>query len=411
MNVKWYRDSTQLANETYTVDSSTYFCNTQVQAYNKIVITIGNMTKADRFLKIYNISDGISRQFYNDELENCEFIEQIATNNDALDINEATVTLLPKSTAGVLFQRTLPFIIYRNSTMLGHFFVKSSTSNTDKSLYKIKVSDYISILEGQTFLGGDYYEIKASNIISSILGDIPYYLDTSINRYLTGYLPILNKREALREVAFAIGGIVDTSRSDAIRIIAPPSIVSRTIPDSEVFKIETTEENVVTKIEVSTKELVTEKNLEADDIYSGSINGQTVTIIFDSPKFALSITGGTIVSSNLNYAIITGTSSTTTLKGKSYEESVSVASKTNPYVVSTDIEKVSSYETTLKALTPAINHLNFVQYKIKSKFQMRDTRVGDLVKLGGQKCRVMTLNYDAGQTIVICDAELEAYYG
>ena len=91
MNVKWYRGDTQLENQTYTVDSSIYFCNTPVQAYNKIVITIGNMTKSDRFLKIYNISDGISRQFYNDELENCEIIEQITNNNDALNINEETI--------------------------------------------------------------------------------------------------------------------------------------------------------------------------------------------------------------------------------------------------------------------------------------------------------------------------------
>ena len=108
MSVEWYRGTTLLTSETYNVDSAEYFCNTPVQAYNKIVITIGNMTRANRFLKIFNITDGISRQFYNDELENVEIIEQITNNVTALNINEASLRILPQSSAGILFQRTLP---------------------------------------------------------------------------------------------------------------------------------------------------------------------------------------------------------------------------------------------------------------------------------------------------------------
>lgn len=411
MQVQWYRDTTLLEDETYTVDSATYFCNTQVTAYNKIVITIGNMTRADRYLKIFNITDGLSRQFYNEELENVELIEQITNNNEALNINEASLQILPQSTAGVLFQRTLPFSIYRNDVLLGKFFVNTSTSNADKTLYNVKVNDYISILEGQAYLGGSYSSATVSSVVADILGTIPYTLDVTLGaKTISGYLPILNKREALRQVAFCVNALVDTSRSDKILIKPLPTTVSRTIPKSEIVSIETTEENITTKIELNTTSLVTKKRTEADDLFEGRINGVTTTVIFDSPKFDLSITNGTIVASNLNYAIITGTSTTTTLQGKEYQQAVSTASKTNPYVVSTDIEKLESYDTTLTCSTPIINNLQFVQYKIKSKFMMRDTHVGDLVSLNGQTCRVMQLNYDAGQTVIWCDAELEAYY-
>ena len=64
MNVKWYRDTTLLEDQAYTVDDANYFCDTQVQAYNKIVITIGNMTKPNRLLKVFNIDDGITRTFF-----------------------------------------------------------------------------------------------------------------------------------------------------------------------------------------------------------------------------------------------------------------------------------------------------------------------------------------------------------
>lgn len=411
MKVAWYRGDTLITTQTYNVDSAEYFCNTPVQAYNKIVITIGNMTKADRYLKIFNITDGLSRQFYNEELENVEIIEQITNNVTALNINEASLKILPESNDGILFQRTLPFSIYRNEVLLGKFFINTSTSNTDKTLFSVKVNDYISMLEGQSYLGGLYSGATVSSVIADILGTIPYTLDSTLGtKTISGYLPILNKREALRQVAFCINALVDTSRSDNIIIKPLPTTVSRTIPKSEIISIETTEENITTKIELETTSLVTKKRQDADDIFEGKLNGGTTSIIFDSPKFDLSITNGTINSSNLNYAIITGTGTTTTLTGKDYQEAVSTSSKTNPYVVTTDVEKLENYETTLTCSTPVINNLRFVQYKIKSVFMMRNTKVGDLVNLNGQIARVMSLNYDAGQTVIYCQAELEAYY-
>lgn len=397
-----------LENQTYNVDEAVYFCDTPVQAYNKIVITIGNMTKADRHLKIYNISDGITRQFYNDELENVEIIEQITNNNSALNINEAELKILPKNTSGVLFQRTLPFSIYRNDVLYGRFYINTSTSNTNKTIYSLQVSDYIQTLEGQSYLGGIYSNITASSLIADILGDIPYNLDATLGAMtISGYLPILNKREALREVAFCLNALIDTSRSDELIIKPLPTTSSRTLPPSEVVSIQTTQTNITTRIDLKTTKLTT-KNATADDIFTGTISGLQ-TIIFDAPKFDLAITGGTIVLSNINYAIING-SGAVILTGKNYEQVEVLESKTNPYVVSTDIEKIETYETTLTTTTPIIDNLNFIEYEIKSNFKMGATKVGDIVQLDGKTCRVTQLNYNIWQTNIYCDAELEAYY-
>lgn len=392
----------------YNVDNANYFCDTQVQAYNKIVITINNMTRADRHLKIFNITDGISRQFYNDELENVEIIEQITNNNEALNINEASLKILPQYNTGVLFQRTLPFSIYRNDELYGRFFISSSTSNTNKTIYSLQVNDYISILEGQSYLGGLYSNTLASTLIADILGDIPYTLDAGLGAMtISGYLPIVNKREALREVAFCLNALIDTSRSDEIVIKPLPSTSSRAITPSEILSIDTTQPNITTTIELHTTKLST-RNATSDTIFSGNVSG-TQTIVFDTPKFDLSITGGTIVSSNINYAIING-SGNVALTGKTYSQVEAIESKNNPYVVTTDIEKIESYTTTLTTTTPIIDNLNFVEYEIKSKFLMGETKVGDIVSLNGQTCRVTQLNYNIWQTNIYCDAELEAYY-
>lgn len=410
MSVEWYRDTTLLESQTYTVDSASYFCDTQVQAFNKVVITIWKMTKPSRFLKIYNIADGITRQFYNEELENVEIIEQITNNNKAININEASLKILPQSNTGVLFQRTLPFSIYRDDQLYGQFFIKSSTSNTNKTLYSLKVNDYISLLEGQTYLGGLYTNKNVGDLIAEVLGDIPFYITPALaSKTVSGYLPILDKREALRQIAFTTNAIVDTSRSTGIEIRLAPATVTATLGADKIYSIETTQENITTKISLETT-ILTTKNAETDNIFSEKLNGTTY-IIFDNPMFNLAITGGTIVDSNCNYAIIQGTGSTVTLTGKEYVQAKMQASKTNPYTVTTDIEKVETYTTTLTCDNEnIIDNLNFVEYKIKSKFEMGDIKVGDLVSLNGQTCRAMQINYDIAQTNIVCDADLEAYY-
>lgn len=368
------------------------------------------MTRANRFLKIFNITDGISRQFYNDELENVEIIEQITDNNQALNINEASLVILPKLTTGVLFQRTLPFNIYRNEVLYGRFYIDSSTSNTDKTLYNITVSDYIKILDTQSYLGGLYNNITVADLIADILGDIPYTLDATLGDYtISGYLPILTKREALRQVAFITNAYIDTSRADTIQIKPIPTTISATKTTADIINIETTQENITTQIELHTQQLTT-KNAETDEIFNGTLNGNKM-IVFDAPKFDLSITGGTIVSYNINYAIINGTGGTVVLSGKTYEQYEIVASKTNSFTVSTDIEKIDDYNTTLICNdVSTIDALNFVEYKIKSIFKMGTVKVGDLISLNGQTCRVMQLSYDLKQTNIYANAELEAYY-
>ena len=409
MTVTWYRDTTQLEQQTYNVDSALYFCDAQVSAYNKIVIVINNMIRPNRYLKIFNIYDGVTRNFYNEEIENLSIIEEINSNNTTLAINQGTTTILPQSITGVQFQRTLPFMIYRNEVLYGKFFISTSTANSDKSLYKIKVNDWISILEGQTFLGGIYNGTAVSTVISSLMGDVPYTLDATLGaKTLTGYLPILNKREALRQIAFAINAMIDTSRSDKVEIKPLPSSASGSFGKADIVTIETTQQNITTKYVLNVKGLAT-KTQDAEELFNGSISGAT-TILFDSPMYDLSITGGTIVSSNINYAIITG-SGTVVLTGKQYDIIESQYEKNNNYAIITDIEKSQTFNTTLITdTTTMLNNLHFVEYKIKSRFKMGTAKVGDIISLNGTTCRVIKLSYDLAQTEIYCQAELEAYY-
>lgn len=410
MQVQWYRDTTLLDDQTYDVDNAMYFVDNQVQAYNKIILTFRNMLRPSRHLKIFNIYDGVTREFYNEEIENMQIIEEISSNNKALTIDQASTTIIPQNTSGVQFQRTLPFLIYRNEVLLGKFFINTSTSNTNETLYNLQTDDYIKILEGQTFLGGLYSNATASTIIASIMGDVPYQLDSNVGAItLSGYLPILNKREALRRVAFATNSIVDTSRSDKVVIKPIPTTISATIGKEKIVSIQKTQQNINTTYAVNVKTLSTTTE-QASEIFSGNINGQYM-VQFTAPTYDLSITGGTIVSSNLNYALISA-SGNVTLNGKEYLENEQQYVKSNPYAVSTDIEKVENFECTLypSNVSDILNSLEFTEYKVRAKFKMEEVKLGDLVDFNGLHCRVLRLSYNPAQTDIYCVADMEAYY-
>ena len=402
--------------QTYNVDSANYFCATPVTAYNKVVITINNMTKANRFLKIFNISDGITREFYNDEIENLEIIEDISTNDEEIKINEASVRLIPKNNVGIMFQRTLPFKIYRDDTLYGYYFINSSESNTYKTSYLVKTDDYINVLQGQTYLGGIYTSITASSLFADILGDIPYELDATIGaRTLSGYLPICEKREALKQVAFSVGAIIDTSRSDKIVIKQLPTTISATLGADKIVSINTSQENITTSVQLNLTTYAQKRRTSLEEIFSDKFTG-TRYITFDAPKFDLELEDnvGTIVDYGDNWAIIQGAGNNTqvTLLGKDYAVSTQTFTKQNPYVVSTDIEKVVQYDTSLVWDTAQIlDDISFVEFQVASVFEMGTIQVGDLISLNGMTCRVLELTYDISQPTIYAQAKLEAYYG
>ncbi len=409
MNVKWYRDDTLLSEEDYIVDSANYFCNNEVVAFNKVIITITSTVNPYRFLKIFNINDGIIRTFYQDELENVDIIEEISPKNETLSINNASISLINKNDIGILFQRTLPFKVYRDDALYGYFFIDTSSSNANKTFYTISANDYIGLLEYQTHLGGIYSNIAVSTLLADILGDIPYELDENIgSKTVTGYLPIQTKREALRQVIFAVNGMVDTSRSEKIMIKSLPNNVTAFIDKSRIVSIKTTESAITTAIELNTHKY--KANAEETELFNDTLNG-TIYLTFSSPVHDLKITGGTILLSGTNYATIQG-NGTVVLTGKGYDDVVETLSKTNSAVATTDLQKVETHETTLNwNATELLNSLNFTKSNIDVNFNMITEKVGDLVNLNGVICRIKTISYDARQTNIYATSNMEVYDG
>lgn len=379
------------------------------------------MTRASRFLKIYSISDGITREFYNEEIIDVDIIESSNINSSELPISEANVTLMPTSTIGVIFQRALPMEIYRRYEgdwqLFAKYYITSYSVDNKNRIYKIRLGDVLSILENQTYLGGEINTTPTA-LLDDLLQGFDYTYSGITTSNIVGYLPILNKREALRQVCEALGVQVVTSRSDKIRLIERYIGSPVLINNSRLYNCQVAEDNIVTDIEYRYNYL-TNSNQGNQTLFSEALNG-TTTLYFSSPTYNYSISGGTLVESNCNYAVISGTGATVTLTGRQYQKAERVYTKTNPLAVSSDLKKVLSINSTLWIESGNVNSLSLI-YFIKKKLSIKVNskligsgrilsmtngyRLVDTDIVGNSK--PTTISYSLKQPSVVMNAELE----
>ncbi len=142
-------------------------------------------------------------------------------------------------------------------------------------------------------------------IVAEIMAsaDAEYELDEALADIpLSGWIPVCAHREALQQVAIAIGAVVDCSRSDKVLIYAPPERPTSRITYARKFVGQALKvKPLVTGVDVvaysyrpggDERELLNEEEL-APGVYE---------VLFDTPVHSLVATGATVLESGANYA-------------------------------------------------------------------------------------------------------------
>lgn len=405
VNIKWYRNDELLVSKDFNPNTPKYFFHQDVVAYNKIVITFRKTNIGYRYLKIFFIEDGVIREFYKDELKNLKIVETASSTTENLSINTLDIDLISKTDVGVLFQRTLPMRLYRDDKLVGAFFIEEAEKKNE-NVYKIDTVDYIGLIENEKYMGGMFTSTSVANIVSDILGTIPYQIENTIaSRTLTGFIDIQSKREALQKVIFSAGGIIDCSRNECIIIKTLDSGIKSNLGKDKIVSIDEKIESITTSIELIQHKYIAQTS--EVEIFNDTIVGDTI-ITFGKPCHSLRISNGTLITQGTNYAIISG-SGQVVLYGKEYEDITLITQKNNPLTVTTDVSKIKSYDTTL--ICNEINlldNLNFISKTLKIKFNMNNNEmVGDMVNILGQNARIISLEYDLNTPSIFAIAELE----
>lgn len=250
------------------------------------------------------------------------------------------------------FQKGESVLLYGDDdTLAGKFYMKSSRKMGN--LYAISCTSAVGLLAsagkhyGGVFSGQTDIEV----VFADIIGDLfPYTVDRRVAsiKIRNGYLPIAGRRENLQRVLFAYGISVrrDINQDPYFTILNDEAPIY--IPNDNIFiggevgsgdaasQVSVTEHQYSA---LSTDKVTTlfagEVLADPVDAPSGQIY-QGALVEFDGPYHDLEVSGGVILESNANYAVL-GPGSNLTLTGKPYTH-------TTREVIRTKLEAVNAKE-------------------------------------------------------------------
>lgn len=395
INIKWYADNQLLSDKDFAPDDVRYFCNNYVHLYDKIVITFKRTSRPYRPVFLTRIDYGIYRNFPDDELLQTDCIQEINAISETISINTLSFTVRTRSNIPFDLQKKQRLGLYFNDELIGSFYLKNG-SRKNKTDYYMDSHDAIGVLDGNEYHGGIYTGQLVPNVIAEIFEgeDFTYYVDDVYqSTSLYGYIPYTKKRNALQHIAFAIGAIVDTSNTDGVSIYPQQTDVTGYFNDGNTFEGMTLEHaDIVTGIRLSVHSY--HESQEEAELYNDTLNG-TAEIIFSEPYHGLSVTGGTIIRSGHNYAVVNGSGGVVVLTGKKYNHLTNQLMKENPDIVfNKNIKEVT--DATLIHSGNALQALD----RIYAYYQRAESVVGDVLledKVIGQVVEADT-GYDGTRT-------------
>ena len=199
----------------------------------------------------------------------------------------------------------------------------------------------IGLLLSSYHYGGIYTGETLAELVADIIhGIIPYTLDSELGGTpMYGWLPKATRRNNLRNVLFAVGGLCQKDSNGDLSIVPSEADEPYDLYPSAVYmggsvaglspasQVNITEHAYIA---LDTDETVTLFDGEAAAEPMTTPQGQQLTAVlveFDEPVHNLQITNGTILESGANYAVL-GQSSQCTLTGRRYSHTQRIISRT-----------------------------------------------------------------------------------
>ena len=217
--------------------------------------------------------------------------------------------------------------LYRDDKKIATYSVKKNVRRGSRR-FDLTCRTNLEFLEGE-FLGGFYKNETPEAMLCVILNDYFCELDPVIaNRYLTGYIPICTRAQALRMVAFALGAVVSVDKEGVFRFQALDPKRCTSIPHERILWDTTlTSKPQYTRVEVVAHDFVEDSDWEV--LYNNKdLDNETITLKFQDPVCEYYISDGEILEQGPNYAVI-WTTGNMTIKVRRYRHKTAYHTRTN----------------------------------------------------------------------------------
>lgn len=327
LKIQWYgADGGLLASALFTPDAVDFYCAKKVDRYCRIRLTFLETNHPGRYLKLAGLDYGVYLHFAGDEIVKAHVLEECDPLSAEISINTLGLTLYNKEGRFSILNPEGYFDVLQHkqkltvwedvrpearstsstSYCMGTFYL-SDWENSGDTLADFTAVDAVGLLDGAPYDGG-VYDTTAGALAADILDGYSYTLDEELAaERVQGYLAAGTRREALQQLAFAIGAVVDCSRSDLIRISPAPARASGMIAYDRKFQ----DGSKVTLNPLITAVAVTAHRYQAEDaaseLYKDTLESGTYQVTFSAPAVAdsLTVTRATLAGRGVNRCTLT----------------------------------------------------------------------------------------------------------
>lgn len=383
MLIQWYLDDAVIKETEFYPAAWRCEYRCTVEKYNKLIITFYSTNEPYRYLKVQNIQHGINEYFSEDEIETASVLEEVDISALELSVNTLEFRLRTANDDFDIFNPKGLYNLLQKKQQLcvegyvdgglinfGYFYLDNW--NDDEGETELTAQDAIGIMSNTTFKGNIYEGVKALNVIDEIMNDagFGYSVDSRIgDMKISGWLPICTHREALQQVAFALGAYVDTSRGGMVRIRfgADEDVIYNIGMDRKAVGSSATLKEYISGVSITEHSYVLGTTVE--ELYKGNLYAGDNEITFSEPSVVTAVSGGTLKESGVNYCIVNMTADGDVIvKGKKYTDNTSV--------ITVNVDTVATGEKeNIKTVTDAtlINNKNslYVAQMLLNSYQKR----------------------------------------
>lgn len=246
-------------------DSDLYVLNYTVEAFDELEIVFAKTSLPRKRCKVEGITIGVIREFGLKELVSVKAIHEVSLISDTVPINVLDATVHSTDDVEWLFQKKQPVEAFEGEKLLGTYYIEKGEQKGLRD-FSFTCKDIISLLDLKTTQGGLWLtDTPLATILTEVFGDtVELEIDEAYkDSTLRGYIAEMKQREALQHICFALGAVVDTSGTSAIKIFPPAySTVSDINPRETYTGGKVTTSDTVTAVEVTAFDILDERPAE-----------------------------------------------------------------------------------------------------------------------------------------------------
>lgn len=327
LSVAWYNGQSLLTEATAYPDSPQWTLKQAVEGFDSVRITLLATNTPYSFAKLQQVQIGQVVWFGKEELTSVRLLNEADPTLCALTVDTMTVELTDRTCRELLPQENQRMELYRDKSLVSVQYITESRREAQHS-YVFSCQSAIGLLDDD-YLGGMYSAVPVEELLGDVLEGQEYDIDPYFaGQTISGYLPICTRREALQQIAFAMGALVTTLGGRAICLRPLPEEVSGTFEAGKIFegaKLEASPR--LARVEVAAHSYGPSSEVETL-VDNEQLQGEDMLLTFDEPHYDYAIQGGSITASGANYVKVTA-AGTVTVTAKPYTHTAVLHSKQN----------------------------------------------------------------------------------